>query len=306
MNTVINDIKNAWSRPNNGVIQLIIINVAVFIGLFLIRLIFRLAGIEDWGIGSYNYVELQFVVFADPVEILYRPWTLLTYAFNHAGFFHIFWNMIGLFWFGRLFSEYLGSQKLINLYVLGALAGSLIYVIVFGVIVKGYAGVMVGASAAIYAIVVASAVLMPEYRFHLLFLGPVKIMYIAIAFILISLFQLEQGINMGGNLAHLAGALIGFIYIKQLNSGNEMGRWVFVSMEWIQGLFKKRSKIKVSHRSSPFSSSAKSRKKQSSSSSSSTDVSQEEIDKILDKIADRGYDSLSREEKQKLFNASKK
>jgi len=119
---------------------------------------------------------------------------------------------------------------------------------------------------------------------------------------------MEQGINFGGNLAHLGGALMGYLYTTQLNKGNEMGKWVFYTMDWFKGLFKKKPKIKVSHKSSTFGKTSTKQKSKPSSQNphGQQDVSQEEIDKILDKIAEKGYESLSKEEKQKLFNASKK
>jgi len=162
---------------------------------------------------------------------------------------------------------------------------------------------MVGASAAVYAITVATATYWPEHKFYLMFFGPVKIIYIA-AFVIISSLLGTIGPNAGGNLAHLGGALIGFIYAKQLTKGIEMGTWVFKSMEFIKSFFVKRPTIKVSHRQKK-STSAKSTKS-SKSNPKDTNYSQAEIDKILDKISEKGYDSLSKDEKEKLFNASKK
>ncbi len=294
MNTILDDFKNAWNRPNNAVAQLILINVIVFVGLFLI------SQLKHVGLASVSeFIIKQFVIPPDLYEFIYRPWTAITYAFNHGGILHILMNMIVLYWFGRLFTEYLGSQKLINLYVIGALSGALIFVFIYTLFpVLGSSG-MVGASGAIYAIVIATAVLLPEYKFFLLFFGPVKIIYIALFFIFISLYDLLLGINVGGNLAHLAGVGVGYLYTKQLQKGNELGVWVFKVMEFFKNLFKPKPKIKVSHRKKTKSAtfSAKNTKDQ---------VSQDEIDKILDKISERGYESLTKEEKEKLFNASKK
>jgi hypothetical protein len=144
---------------------------------------------------------------------------------------------------------------------------------------------------------VGAATLLPDYTFFLLFLGPVRIKYIAAVYIFIS-FLGTTGANAGGNLAHLGGALMGFVYIKQLQAGVNWGGWVTVTLDWIKNLFKPQAKVKVTYR--------KTESKSKSKAAGSSKASQEEIDAILDKISDRGYESLSKDEKEKLFNASKK
>ena len=294
MNPIVNDFKYAWSRPNNAVAQIIIINVAVFVGLFLIGLL------RHVGLGQVaEIIHWQFAIPSPIEEFIFRPWTIITYAFNHAGIFHIFFNMLVFYWFGRLFTEYIGSQKLINLYVISAMSGAVVYLLVYNLIPGMPISTMVGASGAVYGIVVATATMLPDYRFYMLFLGPVKIMYIALFYVFISLFTLERGVNIGGELAHLTGALVGFIYTKQLQKGNELGVFVFKIMEFFRVLFSPKPKIKVTHKKTGKSSSS------SASPSKKSDVSQAEIDAILDKISEKGYESLTKEEKQKLFNASK-
>jgi len=301
MHSIIDDLKMTWNRPNNSAVQLILINVVVFILLFILRLIFRIAQLPEVS----TIINDQFLLYADLNKTMYRPWTIITYAFNHAGIFHIFWNMIGLYWFGRLFNEYLGSQRLINLYVIGAIFGGLIYIIVFNATGLAPNSAMVGASGAIYAVVIATAVYLPNHRFNLLLIGPVKIMYIALFFILISLLDIERGHNIGGNLAHLGGALIGYIYSRQLKSGHEIGGFVFTVMEFFKSFFVKKPKIKVTHRKAKATAKTSSGKKGAKPGSAGK-VSQDEIDAILDKISERGYESLTKDEKEKLFNASKK
>lgn len=304
MHSILDDFKNAFNKPNNGLVQLIIINVAVFVLLGVLAVISTLTSAE----GVFSFAYKQFTIPAPIGEFIMRPWTLLTYAFAHSfgNLWHIIMNMLVLYWFGRVFVDFLGSQKLINLYVLGAVAGGLTYLLAYNLVpwysdrINMFDG-MVGASAAVYAITVATATMWPEHKFFLLFLGPIKIAYIAAFVVFISLLG-SVGSNAGGNLAHLGGALIGFIYAKQLNKGNEIGRWVFKAMEFIRSFFIKRPNIKVSHRQS------RSNSQQSSSSPSrkKSSFSQDEIDKILDKISESGYDSLTKDEKEKLFNASKK
>lgn len=202
METLFNDFKNAWSRPNNGLIQLIIINIAVFVVLGIIAVVSAIAGIDT----IFAFVYKQFTIPAPIGEFLLRPWTILTYAFAHSfsNLWHIIMNMLVLYWFGRVFVEYFGSQKLINLYVLGAIAGGVTYLLAYNLIPfyserMGLFDGMVGASAAVYAVTVATATLMPDYRFHLLFIGPVKIVYIA-AFVIFTSLLGTIGNNAGAVL----------------------------------------------------------------------------------------------------------
>ena len=217
--------------------------------------------------------------------------------------------MLILFWFSKLIVEYLGNDKVISLYVVGALAGGIAYLIVYNVIpfymdsATNISG-MVGASAAVYATVVAAATLLPNYTFYLLFFGPVKIKYIAAFYIVIS-FLGSVGANAGGNVAHLGGALVGYVYIRQLQSGTDLGAWVIQFIDFVKSFFVKKSTIKVTHKKEKVKTS-RTRKSSGSAISSSSNASQEEIDAILDKISHSGYESLTKSEKQKLFNASKK
>jgi membrane associated rhomboid family serine protease len=292
------DFKNAWSRPNNGLIQLIMINVIIFVALIIFKVILVLSGNPD----VYQMILRQFMLPASIDSFIVKPWTLLTYFFTHEGFFHIIFNMLFLFWFGKIIVEYLGDQRAISMYVIGGIVGGLFYILIYNLIPyfhERVAGsVMLGASAGVYAIVVGAATFMPNYTFFLLFLGPVKIKYIAIFYILLS-FSQTIGANAGGELAHLGGALMGFIFIRQLQRGNDIGTPVVSVMEWFKGLFKPSPKIRVTHKSTKFTGAKK-------ASSSNTKSDQDEIDAILDKISHSGYESLSKEEKQKLFNASKK
>ena len=296
---MLEEFKNAFQRYNNAHVQLIIINIVVFLTLAVVLVFSRAFQVPD----IFIVVHDQLAIPAPIGEFLQKPWTLITYAFVHdlSGVFHILFNMLVFYWFGKLFVEYLGSDKLVALYFLGALAGGLAYLLVYNTIpfyierIGSFNG-MVGASAAIYAIVVATATLIPDYTFFLLFLGPVRIKYIAGFYIVVS-FLGSVGENAGGNVAHLGGALMGFIYIKQLQAGVNWGSWVTATLDWFKGLFTAKPKVKVTYRKQ-YSDAQKPKAKSS--------ISQDEIDAILDKISDGGYESLTKEEKEKLFNASKK
>ena len=304
-NSFLEDFKNAWGKPNNALAQIILINVIIFVGIAIVYVISMVSGAEF----IYEFVHDQFSIPPVFSDFITRPWTILTYAFNHNLFdiFHILFNMLILYWFGQLIVEYLGNQKVISLYILGALAGAVVYLLVYNFVPfyierSGFPG-MVGASAAVYAVTVAAATLMPEFKFHLLFFGPVKIKYIAAFYIVLS-FIGSVGGNAGGNIAHLGGAAIGYLYIRQLQSGNDIGNWVISCMSFFKSFFVRQSKIKVTHKTTRQSYSKSSSTSSRTTSSSST-LDQDEIDAILDKISKSGYESLSKSEKQKLFNASK-
>jgi membrane associated rhomboid family serine protease len=297
---VLDEFKNAFQKSNNAHIQLIIINVLVFLVLAVLYVF--LTASENSSV--FSLIHHQLSIPAPFIDFIRKPWTIVTYAFVHdlSGIFHILFNMLAFYWFGKLFIEYLGSDKLIAVYILGALAGGVFYLLVYNFIPfyvnRIPEGGMVGASAAVFAVMVAVATLLPDYTFFLLFFGPVRIKYIALVYIIISLLGSVGG-NAGGNVAHLGGALMGFIYTKQLQAGVNWGGWITAVIDAIKSLFTPKPKVKVTYRKDEP-------KVQKKSAITFSKASQEEIDTILDKISDKGYESLSKEEKEKLFNASKK
>lgn len=221
-------------------------------------------------------------------KLLTHFWTPFTYMFMHAGIFHILFNMLWFYWFGQIFEEYLGKKRTLGLYIMGGLAGAFLFVLCYNTVplyTQIHAAVgstLVGASASVMAIIVATATLLPDYTIPLILIGPVKLKWLALFFVIIDFLGIT-GLNAGGELSHLGGALIGFIYIKQLQNGNDMvGRMAAV--------FKPKPTMKIVSKNN---------------SRSSNDLPrQEEIDFILDKISKSGYDSLTRQEKEILFRAS--
>ncbi|MEM9897329.1 MAG: rhomboid family intramembrane serine protease, partial [Bacteroidota bacterium] len=287
---------------NNAVVQIIVINVIVFAVANVLKVILQLSGASELFFHLFRGIQLP----AEPTKFLMQPWSLFTYFFTHFDFFHILFNMLFLYWFGRIIQEYLNSKKVIQLYILGGLAGGVLYLLVYN-LVPFYAdriasSYMLGASAGVFAIVVGAAVFMPNYTFFLMFIGPVKIKYIAIFYVFMS-FIGSTGSNAGGEIAHMGGAFIGWLYISQLRQGNEIGTWIISSMNFIKSLFQPQPKIKVTHRSDDH---QYKRKKAKKTNVSASQTPQAEIDAILDKISEKGYESLTKDEKQKLFNASKK
>lgn len=297
---MLEEFKNAFGRPNNSHVQLIIINVILFVVLAVLMVFSKWFGFDSFFISVHN----QFSLPSGIVDFLSRPWTLITYFFNHdlRGLLHILFNMLALYWFGKLLVEYLGSDKLIAIYVLGGIAGGVLYLMVYNLIpnppefLTGRAE-LVGASAAVFAIMVAAATLLPDYTFFLLFFGPVKIKWIVAIYIFLSIIG-SVGQNAGGEIAHLGGALIGFVYVKQLQIGVNWGGWITGTLRWTSALFSARPKVKVSYRKETPGPRPKA--------SAASGISQTEIDSILDKISDGGYESLTKEEREKLFKASKK
>lgn len=298
MNNILDDFKNAFNRPNNGLIKIIVINLVVFLVLLFLMVILTLSGNENW----YHEVVRQLSLPAALPELLYRPWTLITYFFTHEGFFHILFNMLFLYWFGMIIMEFLGSEKLVSLYVLGGLAGGILYILIYNTLPyfndRVAVAQMLGASAGVYAVVVGAATFTPNYSISLILLGPVRIKYIAIFYIIVS-FAGTVGPNAGGDLAHLAGAALGFVFIKQLQRGNDWGKPITSFLTFVKSFFVQQPKVRVTHRSNTAKANGRPRANGTFSNR------QEEIDAILDKISESGYDSLSREEKQKLFDASK-
>lgn len=309
--TLLDDFKNAFRRYDNANVQLILINVVVFVVLQIMRVIFTLSGVKHW----YTAISTQLMVPAQLTKLMWKPWTVITYFFFHEGLFHILFNMLFLYWFGLILIEFLGSRRMINTYVLGGLAGAFFYILVYNIIPYFKPlisnSVMLGASGAVYAVVVGTATLVPNYRLHLILLGPVKIVYIAAFYVLLSFLEIT-GSNPGGNLAHLGGALMGFIYIRQLQSGNDIGAFVSNFLDWCSRIIKHSGGMRVSYKKNTYtkttvsSSGTRNYNQGKRNDTAYNEPTQEEIDRILDKISESGYESLTKEEKQKLFSASQK
>jgi membrane associated rhomboid family serine protease len=298
MTSIFDDIRNAFTRGSNAVHQLILINVIVFVTLILLKTISYLSG---FGV-IYELVTINLGLPAHILRFLYKPWTIITYFFTHEQFLHIIFNMLNLYWFGQLIREYLGNKKLVSLYFLGGLAGGILYLLFYNLIPffehRAAMAVMIGASASVLAIIVAAATLLPDYTFNLILIGPVRIKYIA-AFLLILSISGAVGDNAGGNIAHLGGAIIGFVFIKQLQRGTDLGKPIHAVGKFFTNLFSGRPKMKAT-----FNNSASKTKTTTTPTNGRPD--QREIDLILDKISASGYESLTKEEKQKLFRASQK
>ena len=287
---IIDDLKLQY-KIGGIVTRLLFWNVALFV---IPWLFFALLAALGLAIDYMQYVSLS----SNPSDLLWKPWSILTYAFFHSGIMHIVFNMIVLNFSGRLFMTYFTSKQLFGLYVLSAIFAGISYVLIFYLL--NINAPIVGASAAIMAILVATTTYYPLMYLRLLIIGNVKLWHVTAVIIIIDLMQLRSE-NMGGHISHLAGAMFGFIFIKLLQNGTDLSTAVSRFIEFFANLFQKNT-------ASPFKKVHKNYSRpvvKPVSKIVTKDKSQQQIDEILDKISQSGYDSLSSEEKEFLFKVGK-
>ncbi len=277
---VLEDIKLKVFKSGNPVFLYLGINIAIFVVFAILSVFLFLAGYKGLIEGFIN----EYLAFPSAPNLwLSHFYTLITYQFFHADIFHILFNMLWLYWMGQLFLDFLKSRQFHFVYIGGGIAGALFFALMYNLIPAfqsaAQTSTVIGASAAVMAIFVAVATLVPDYSIRLLLIGNVKLKYIVIVYIILDIIAMKS-YNAGGSIAHLGGALFGFVYIKLLQSGTDLSM-----------IFKKTPKMRVVKNETPK--------------NTSIPINQQEIDAILDKISKTGYDKLSREEKETLFNASK-
>ena len=283
---IIDDLKLQYKT--GGMVQkLIFWNIGLFIVFSLLDLF-----LKNLNFNYFDVVALPSAIH----EFIVKPWTLVTFNFFHAGIVHLIFNMLILHFSGRLFNTYFMDKQLLGVYILGGIFSGMMYLGAYFFI--GKASVLVGASGAIMAILIATATYAPFMLLRIPLLGVVKLWHIAFVILFIDLIQLPLQ-NTGGHLAHLGGAFFGFIYIKILQSGTDLTKPFSLFLDAIANLFQPKNKIpfKKVHRNTT--------KSVVSSFESKKDVTQKQIDDILDKISKSGYDSLTKEEKEFLFKAGK-
>jgi membrane associated rhomboid family serine protease len=297
---IIEDFKTKF-RNGNPITRLIIINVVVFLVVSFFRILTFLSGESNTMIALEEFIRNNLSLSLSFQGLLHKPWTLITYMFTHFSIMHIFWNLITLYWFGEILSSYTSLKKIVPLYLFGGICGALLTILLFTIFpaLHEYLGApIIGASAGITAIIVAAATLVPNVNMNMLFIGPVKLVYVALFVLFIDILNVASYDNIGGNLSHLGGALIGYIFIVQYKKGKDLSAGLNRFFDWIGGILKPstKSKMKVAYkRSVPDDEYNYNKKKE-----------QENIDSILDKISKSGYESLTKSEKEILFKASKK
>jgi membrane associated rhomboid family serine protease len=293
--SIIDEIKESY-RKGTTLNKLIYLNLGLFLAVQIVRVVLFLSNKSD----HYDGVLRLLAIPANPETLLKRPWTVITYMFLHEGFLHIFFNMLWLFWFGSIFIQELGPKKLLSTYLLGGLAGGLLFVVFYNLFpvfkpVRDQT-IALGASASVMAVVVAAAAYRPERRLHLMFIGPVKVGYIALAMVILTSL-IDFSVNTGGKIAHLGGALMGFLFAYYYRKGKDISRGFDRGMDWMATWFKPgRQRLKVTHKGSSDDFEYNRQKAQQ----------QKEVDKILEKISKSGYDSLTAREKELLFKMSDK
>jgi len=298
--SIINELKMQY-RIGGVVQRLIFWNVGLFVIPMILFSILKLSGVD---ITAFDWTDVYpgdwFCLSSSPTDLLWKPWSLIGYSFLHVGFFHLLFNMLMLYFAGGLFQTFFTQKQLFGLYILSAIFAGLIFIAGYNLIptLTGVWAGMVGASASVMAILVATAVYSPQYPVRLMLIGTVKMWHIAIVFVVLDLINASVE-NTGGHLAHLAGALFGFAYIKLLQNGTDLSKIVTVVVDFFANLFTPRKKApfkKVHRNPSPT---------QRTTTAKPKDITQKQIDDILDKISKSGYDSLTKEEKDFLFKVGK-
>ena len=294
--SLIDEIRAA-ARSGGMVTQLIAINLGVFLIVNLVGVFYFLGGN-----GGSNMLTSYLAVPASIPMLWTRPWTIFTYMFLHEGFLHILFNILWLYWFGTIFLQYFSSKQLLGLYILGGLFGGLFYIVSFNVfpvfaphVLRSYA---LGASASVIAIVAATAVYVPNYVVQLMFIGPVKLKWIAIVMIVLDVIGVSSA-NSGGHLAHLGGAFMGWIFINSYRNKTDITKfipWIATNLFSKTKAKKKNPHMHVSYKRGETEHEYNARKREN----------QKQLDSILEKVKKDGYASLTRAEKDILFSSSNK
>ncbi|MDA8923806.1 rhomboid family intramembrane serine protease [Flavobacteriaceae bacterium] len=267
--------------------KIILINVICFVLPFFIKTLLFLFNLPKHTF--FSWFELS----PHPSTFIFQPWTLISYGFLHGSFGHILWNMLLLYYAAQFFLNLFSPKRFLNVYFSGIIAGGVVFMLSYALfpVFEGHYPSLVGASAGVMAVLIFSCTYMPNQEIRLLFFN-VKLMYLGIGLVVLDVLQIPTG-NAGGHIAHIGGAALGFLYASQLQKGNDIGRGFDWVIESITAMFKPKKTMETVHK-------AKRKSRQPS-----YVKSQKEIDTILDKISDSGYESLSKEEKELLFKAGK-
>jgi membrane associated rhomboid family serine protease len=294
--SILDDVREMLQR-GNMLTRLIVVNILLFVVIgVLIR--YLLPGVYN---GMIDYLALS----SDIWWNIKHPWVFITHMFLHDGIYHIFWNMLLYYWFGSIIGDLIGDNKILSLYIYGGLTGVVLYLLSYYFILPPdmIGARALGASAAVMATVVAAGVLAPDYKVRLILIGTVSIKYIVIALLIMDMIGTTTNNNTGGHFAHLGGALFGWYFIYSLKNGNDLSIPFNRFLEKIRLLFdpekRKRTNMKVSHKGGQQAVAPSKKPKRDQE-------TQEKVDKILDKINEKGYDQLTKEEKEFLFWASKR
>lgn len=270
--------------------RLMLVNICIWIICLFISVFTWLFNVSD-----ISFVTKLFAVPSDIAVLAEKPWTIFTYMFLQEQFWHLFFNMLMLYYGGKIFLQYFSQKQLLITYIFGGFFGALFFILAFNAFpafesIKDTAFAL-GSSASVLSILVAAATYQPDYQLNLFLLGRVKMKWVAIIFVIIDFLSITNG-NSGGHIAHLGGALCGFIYAYMLRKNID-----------IYLIFKRKPRIKVKYKKKD---NHQQRPKTDEQYNAERAMEQEEVDRILEKIAKNGYASLSEKEKEYLFKQSKK
>jgi membrane associated rhomboid family serine protease len=293
-------------QGNNALITLIAINMVLFVILAFIKAVFHLRFENSAAaVNSFNdSVMTWFALPADVSKIAAKPWTILTHMFVHEGLWHVFANMLWLWMFGYILQDLTGNRKIFPVFLYGALAGALAFVLAYnflpGLKPALHGQSALGASAGVMAIAVATTTIAPGYRIFPMLNGGIPLWIITGIYLVIDLATIPGG-NTGGHIAHLAGALAGFLFMYAYRQGHDLGAWINNLFDWFINLFnpdkpQKDNSLKHEHF---YKATTEPYKK-------TPNVTEQRIDEILDKINQKGYNSLTEEEKDLLKRASQR
>ena len=309
MGSISQDIRARW-QTGGMVVRLILVNVAVYL------LVATLGLLETLGIPLPNPGgAFGLATSSDGAVLLHRPWSIVTHMFVHLGVWHLVMNLLVLWWMGGMFRNYFGDRRTLSTYLMGGLAGWLVYFLLLNLVPGfGGGGFALGASAAVMALMVATAVYAPDYTIRMFLIGPVKLKWVALAYVLLDYAALSRGANVGGHLGHLGGAAYGLLYMQGIKGGRDFGapleRLLDVLATWWPGGSKgKVKRPRRAKRGKGLHAVHRSVTKEGKTQRAQTDeefnaekkARQERIDRILDKISKVGYDQLTKEEKDFLF-----
>jgi membrane associated rhomboid family serine protease len=294
MTTFISDIEKFF-KQKSVLSYLIIINIIFFLFRKIVSQFFFLFNFQSEALVGVFELPSSFI------QLFYHPWTLVTYMFTHWDLWHIALNLLWLYWFGKIFILFFGSRQLGGLYILGGLAGGLLFIVSYNIFPyfrmfedNSY---LMGASASVMAVVFATAFYNKNYEIRLIFLGSVKLIYIAVFFLILDFVSIEID-NPGGHIAHIGGAGMGIWFAKSYLKGKDLTVDINYIIDGVVNIFakkKRRPEIKCVYRRSTETENNNKRKSNRN----------KEIDRILDKLKKSGYNSLSEREKKTLFHADK-
>ena len=297
MGNIISEIQNRY-RQGDTSLRFIFVNVGIFLLTALVSITLALFNFNSSGI--FRWLELP----ASITRLCYQPWALITYMFMHANLMHLLFNMLWLYCFGRLFLFFFSARHLRGLYFFGGIVGGLFYILAYNIFPYFKDSVdysyLLGASASVLAVSIAVAVKSPEYKVNFMFIGTVRLKYIALILVITDLMMITSG-NAGGHISHLGGALGGWLFTSQLQKGRDITAWINKIIDvctgnWTSLRANRKPKMKVHYGKYRRHTGHNTQKKQQNN----------ETDRILDKLKQSGYESLTDEEKKHLFDAGRK